>query len=121
MKRKQKSHPNGWLFWYCKDLKDFRDFRDFKVVKDYSSLVQLVCNMRRYERERSMAQEITEDGVHKDWDNNRKSNSRIPLNKREYAKGRRYEVAHLKCIRAIQYQGTFRRFLFKYNRWIYIS
>ena len=42
--RKQKSHPNGWLFWYCKDLKDF------KVVKDYSSLVQLVCNMRRYER-----------------------------------------------------------------------
>ena len=39
-------------------------------------------------RERSMAQEITEDGVHKDWDNNRKSNSRIPLNKREYAKGR---------------------------------
>ena len=40
--------------------------------------------------------------------------------KREYAKGRRYEVAHLKCIRAIQHQGTFRRFLFKYNRWIYI-
>ena len=72
-------------------------------------------------RERSMAQEITEDGVHKDWDNNRKSNSRIPLNKREYAKGRIYEVAHLKCIRAIQYQDTFRRFLFKYNRWIYIS
>jgi len=35
-----------------------------------------------------MAQEITEKGVHKDWDNNRKSNSRIPLNKREYAKGR---------------------------------
>ena len=33
--------------------------------------------------------------------------------KREYAKGRRYEVAHLKCIRAIQHQGAFRRFLFK--------
>ena len=42
--KKTKEHPNGWLFWYCKDLKDF------KVVKDYSSLVQLVCNIRRYER-----------------------------------------------------------------------
>ena len=43
----QKSHPNGWLFWYCKDLKDFRDF---KVVKDYSSLVQLVESILKYER-----------------------------------------------------------------------
>ena len=42
-----KSHPNGWLFWYYKDLKDFRDF---KVVKDYSSLVQLVLSIRKYER-----------------------------------------------------------------------
>lgn len=47
---KQKSHPNGWLFWYCKDFKDLKGFKVVKVVKDYSSLSQLVCNIRRYER-----------------------------------------------------------------------
>ena len=37
-------------FFLGKDLKDFKDFKVVKVVKDYSSLLQLVDNMRRYER-----------------------------------------------------------------------
>ena len=31
---KQKSHPNGWLFWYY-------------YIRNYSSLVQLVLSIRR--------------------------------------------------------------------------
>ena len=42
--RNKKSHPNGWLFLYCKDLKDF------KVVKDYSSFDQFVESILKYER-----------------------------------------------------------------------
>ena len=84
-------------------------------------------NKRQPRSERTLARTLNGAGDNWGWCPQRlgQQHSRVVQEflstKREYAKGRRYEVAHLKCIRAIQYQGTFRRFLFKYNRWIYIS
>ena len=46
----EKKPPIWMAFFLGKDLKDFKDFKVVKVVKDYSSLVQLVLSMRRYER-----------------------------------------------------------------------